>query len=60
MRNKTKMKKKQKAQAILEYTIVFAIVLAALVASSFFMDVKTMSRQHLRDAVTQIPGVGSL
>lgn len=46
----------KKAQAALEYMILFTIVLAVLIASGFFTRVQASFQNHFNEAVSCITG----
>jgi len=48
--------KSKKAQSILEYTILFAVTLVALIASGFFTKVNAGFLSHFNQAVGYIIG----
>ena len=50
---------KIRSQAVLEYTILFAVVLAALIVSVMFVNVSTASRNQFNSDVAVITGESS-
>ncbi len=50
------MRTKRKSQAVLEYSVLFAVVLMALVTSLFFVNIRGSLRSQLMDLTTRMCG----